>query len=195
MAVNKVPVLKRCRTLGINPIIMGIDKKSRRKPNQSNKKMSEYAIQLREKQKAKFIYGVLEKPFRRYFEKAKNKEGITGHNLMIRLESRMDNVVFRMGLAATRREARQMIVHGHFTLNNKKITIPSIEIHPGDVIKVKDKSKSLQKFKEVKDMIITVPEWLTFDVDKLEGSMVAKPRREEIDTPIEEHYIVELYSK
>ena len=195
MAVNRVPVLKRCRSLGIDPIILGIDKKSNRNPKRSNKKMSQYAVQLREKQKAKFIYGVLEKPFRSYFEKAQRKEGIAGHNLMIRLETRFDNVVFRMGMAATRKEARQLISHGHFTLNGKKANIPSMEIKAGDVIKVREKSVSSSKFKEMRDMLVTAPSWMTVDIDKLEGTVIAAPKREDIDTPIEEHLIVELYSK
>ena len=195
MAVNRVPVLKRCRSLGMDPIYLGINKKSNRQLKRANRKMSEYGLQLREKQKAKFIYGVLEKPFRNYYAKAKQMEGMTGENLMIILESRLDNVVFRLGFAASRKEARQLVTHGHFTINGKKANIPSMEVKAGDVIAVKAKSQSSPKFKEIKEMSITVPAWMTVDVDKLEGKVVALPRREEIDTPIAEHLIVELYSK
>ena len=195
MAVNRVPVLKRCRSLGMDPIYLGINKKSNRQLKRANRKMSEYGLQLREKQKAKFIYGVLEKPFRNYYAKAKQMEGMTGENLMRILESRLDNVVFRLGFAASRKEARQLVTHGHFTINGKKADIPSMEVKAGDVIAVKAKSQSSPKFKEIKEMSITVPAWMTVDVDKLEGKVVALPRREEIDTPIAEHLIVELYSK
>ena len=195
MAVNRVPVLKRCRSLGMDPIYLGINKKSNRQLKRANRKMSEYGLQLREKQKAKFIYGVLEKPFRNYYAKAKQMEGMTGANLMIILESRLDNVVFRLGFAASRKEARQLVTHGHFTINGKKANIPSMEVKAGDVIAVKAKSQSSPKFKEIKEMSITVPSWMTVDVDKLEGKVVAMPRREDIDTPIAEHLIVELYSK
>ena len=195
MAVNRVPVLKRCRSLGMDPIYLGINKKSNRQLKRANRKMSEYGLQLREKQKAKFIYGVLEKPFRNYYAKAKQMEGKTGENLMIFLETRLDNVVFRLGFAASRKEARQLVTHGHFTVNGKKADIPSMEVKAGDVIKVKERSVSSPKFKEIKEMSITVPSWMTVDVDKLEGKVVAMPRREDIDTPIAEHLIVELYSK
>ena len=195
MAVNRVPVLKRCRSLGLDPIYLGIDKKSTRQLKRANRKISEYGLQLREKQKAKFIYGVLEKPFRNYYAKAKQMEGMTGENLMIFLETRLDNVVFRLGFAASRKEARQLVTHGHFTVNGKKADIPSMEVKAGDVIKVKERSVSSPKFKEIKEMSITVPSWMTVDVDKLEGKVVAMPRREDIDTPIAEHLIVELYSK
>ena len=195
MAVNRTPVLKRCRSLGIDPAYLGISKKSKRQVKRTNRKMSEYGLQLREKQKAKFIYGILEKPFRNYYEKAKKMNGITGTNLMVLLECRLDNVIFRLGLAATRKEARQLIVHGHFTVNGKKVSSPGLQVKPGDVIKVKEKSQSSPKFKEIKEMSITVPSWMTVDVEKLEGKVVAMPRREDIDTPIAEHLIVELYSK
>lgn len=162
---------------------------------QSRKKVSEYGLQLREKQKAKRFYGVLETQFRNYFEKAAKKKGITGENLLIMLETRLDNAVFRMGFASSRKEARQLVRHGHFTVNGAKENIPSFTVKAGDTIKVKEKSASSPKFKEIKDMSISVPSWITVDVEKLEGKVVAMPRREDIDTPIAEHLIVELYSK
>ena len=195
MAIDRTPVLKRCRSLGLAPAFMGISKESKRQVRRQNRKKSEYGIQLTEKQKAKFIYGVLEKQFRGYYDKAKKMEGITGENLLIMLESRLDNVVFRMGFAYSRKEARQLVNHGHFTVNGKKVDIPSFEVKAGDVVKVKEKSTSSPKFKEIKEMTISVPSWITVDVDKLEGKVVALPKREDIDTPIEEHLIVELYSK
>lgn len=195
MAVNKDPILKRCRSLQLDPSHMGIYKESNRKPQQSFKKMSEYGLQLREKQRAKFIYGVLERQFRTAFKKAASKKGITGENLLIMLEERLDNVVFRMGLATTRREARQLVVHSHFTVNGKKVNIPSYIVKAGDVIKVKEKSQSSPKFKEIKEMQVGVPAWLSVDRDKLEGKVLVDPTRDQIDTPIEERLIVELYSK
>ncbi|MBR2560113.1 MAG: 30S ribosomal protein S4 [Firmicutes bacterium] len=195
MAVNRDPVLKRCRSLQIDPSHMGIYKESKRKPKQSFRKMSEYGLQLREKQRAKFIYGVQEKQFRNTFEKAEKKKGITGENLLVMLEERLDNVVYRMGLAMTRREARQLVVHSHFTVNGKKVNIPSYQVKPGDVIKVKAKSQSSPKFKEIKEMQVGVPGWLSVDREKLEGTVMADPTREQIDTPIEVRLIVELYSK
>ena len=162
---------------------------------QSRKKQSDYAMQLREKQKAKRFFGVPEVQFRNLFDKAAKKQGKTGDNLLILLETRLDNVVFRLGFAASRKEARQLVTHGHFTINGKKANIPSMEVKAGDVIKVKEKSTSSPKFKEIKEMSITVPSWMSVDVDKLEGKVIAMPRREEIDTPIAEHLIVELYSK
>ena len=195
MAVNREPILKRCRSLDIDPSYMGIDKKSKRAPKNSRRKMSEYGIQLREKQRAKFIYGVLETQFRNTFEKAEKKPGMAGENLLIMLESRLDSVVFRLGLAGTRREARQMVTHGHFTVNGNKVDIPSYMVKEGDVIAVKEKSVSSPKFKEVKEMIIVPPAWLSVDVNKLEGKVLALPTRDQIDVPIEEHLIVELYSK
>ncbi len=195
MAVNKDPILKRCRSLQLDPSHMGIYKESNRKPQQSFKKMSEYGLQLREKQRAKFIYGVQERQFRTAFKKAATKKGITGENLLIMLEERLDNVVFRMGLATTRREARQLVVHSHFTVNGKKVNIPSYIVKAGDVIKVKEKSQSSPKFKEIKEMQVGVPAWLSVDRDKLEGKVLADPTRDQIDTPIEERLIVELYSK
>jgi len=195
MTVKKDPILKRCRSLQLDPSHMGIYKESNRKPQQSFKKMSEYGLQLREKQRAKFIYGVLERQFRTAFKKAASKKGITGENLLIMLEERLDNVVFRMGLATTRREARQLVVHSHFTVNGKKVNIPSYIVKAGDVIKVKEKSQSSPKFKEIKEMQVGVPAWLSVDRDKLEGKVLADPTRDQIDTPIEERLIVELYSK
>jgi small subunit ribosomal protein S4 len=162
---------------------------------QSRKKVSEYGLQLREKQKAKRFYGVLESQFRNYFDKAEKKKGITGENLLIMLETRLDNVVFRMGFASSRKEARQLVRHGHFTVNGRKQNIPSFAVKAGDVIKVKEKSVSSPKFKEIKEMSISVPSWITVDVAKLEGKVVAMPSRDDIDTPIAEHLIVELYSK
>ena len=195
MAVNRDPILKRCRSLQIDPSHMGIYKESKRKPKQSFRKMSDYGIQLREKQRAKFIYGVQEKQFRNTFEKAAKKKGITGENLLVMLEERLDNVVYRMGLAMTRREARQLVVHSHFTVNGKKVNIPSYQVKPGDVIKVKAKSQSSPKFKEIKEMQVGVPGWLSVDRDKREGTVLSNPTRDQIDTPIEERLIVELYSK
>lgn len=195
MAVNKDPILKRCRSLQVDPTHMGIYKNSKRKPKQSFRKMSEYGLQLREKQRAKFIYGVQEKQFRNTFDKASKKKGITGENLLIMLEERLDNVVYRLGLATTRREARQLVVHSHYTVNGKKVNIPSYQVKPGDVIKVREKSISSPKFKEIKEMQVGVPGWLSVDRDKLEGRILADPTRDQIDTPIEERLIVELYSK
>ncbi len=195
MAVSREPVLKRCRALGLDPSWVGIYKESKRQPKRSNKKMSEYGIQLREKQRAKFIYGVLETQFRNTFDKAVKRKGKTGENLLIMLESRFDNVVFRLGLAATRREARQLVVHGHFTINGKKVDIPSYEVKAGDVIKVKETSTKSPKFAEIKEMNLVVPSWLSVDPKNLEGKVIAIPTRQDIDVPIEEHLIVELYSK
>lgn len=162
---------------------------------QSRKKTSEYGLQLREKQKAKRFYGLQETQFRNLFDKAERKQGQTGENLLTLLETRLDNIIFRLGFAASRKEARQLVVHGHFTINGKKATVPSMEVKAGDVIKVKEKSASSPKFKEIKEMSITVPSWMSVDTEKLEGKVVAMPRREDIDTPIAEHLIVELYSK
>ena len=195
MAVNRDPILKRCRSLQIDPSHLGIFKESKRNTQRNNRKMSEYGLQLREKQRAKFIYGILEKQFRNTFEKASKKKGITGENLLIMLEERLDNVVYRLGLSTTRREARQLVVHRHFTVNGKIVNTPSYQVKPGDVIKVREKSQSSPKFKEIKEMQVGVPAWLSIDREKLEGKVLADPTREEIDTPIEEHLIVELYSK
>ena len=162
---------------------------------QGRSKKSDYALQLREKQKTKRFYGLQETQFRNLFDKADRKQGITGENLLVLLETRLDNVVFRLGFASSRKEARQLVTHGHFTVNGKKVNIPSYTVKPGDVIKVKEKSTSSPKFKEVKEMTITVPEWITVDVEKLEGKILSVPTREQIDTPVAEHLIVELYSK
>jgi len=195
MATNRDPILKRCRSLDIDPGHLGIFKESKRQPRRNMRKMSEYGLQLREKQRAKFIYGMQEKQFRNTFEKAAKKKGMTGENLLVMLESRLDNVVYRLGLAFTRREARQLVVHGHYTLNGKKVKSPGLQVKAGDVIKVKEKSQSSPKFKELKELQVVVPSWLSADADKLEGKVVALPTRAEIDTPIEEHLIIELYSK
>ena len=198
MAVNKVPVLKRCRSLGLEPSYLGYDKKSNRELKRANRKMSEYGLQLREKQKAKFIYGVLEKPFRNYYKKAEKMPGMTGENLMVMLESRLDSVVFRLGFARTRREARQLVSHSHFTVNGKKVNIPSYLVKVGDVIEVKEKSRSTARFKAIAEgetSSIVTPKWLEKNENLLGGKVVAAPQREDIDFPVEEHLIVELYSK
>ena len=197
MAVNRVPVLKRCRALGIEPAVMGYDKKSNRKVQHEGKKVSEYGLQLREKQKAKFIYGVLEKPFRNYYEKADRMKGMTGENLMIMLESRLDNVVFRAGFARTRREARQMVDHKFFTVNGKKINIPSYLIKAGDVIEVVEKERSSQRMKDVFEATggRTVAGWMEAEQEAYKITIKALPTREEIDVPVNEMLIVELYSK
>ncbi len=197
MAVDRVPVLKRCRSLGIEPMVLGYDKKSRRTLTRSNRKMSEYATQLREKQKAKFIYGVLEKPFRNYYEKADRMKGMTGENLMVMLESRLDNVIFRMAFARTRREARQIVGHKHVTVNGKCVNIPSYLCKAGDVIEIREKSKSLQRYKDIVETTggRLVPNWLDVDLEGLKGTIKNLPAREDIDVPVNEMLIVELYSK
>ena len=197
MAVNRVPVLKRCRSLGMDPVYLGIDKKSNRQLKRSNRKMSEYGLQLREKQKAKFIYGVLEKPFRNYFEKAQRMNGMTGDNLMILLESRLDNVVFRMGFARTRREARQIVDHKHVLVNGKQVNIPSYLIKAGDTVEVKEAKKSSPRYKEIVEVTggRMVPDWLEVDQENLKGTVKELPAREAIDVPVDEMLIVELYSK
>ncbi|MCI9127349.1 MAG: 30S ribosomal protein S4 [Eubacterium sp.] len=197
MAVNRVPVLKRCRSLGLDPIYLGIDKKSNRNLNRSNRKMSEYGLQLREKQKAKFIYGVLEKPFRNYYKKAQKKPGQTGENLMVMLETRLDNVVFRMGFARTRKEARQIVDHKHVLVNGKQVNIPSYLIKVGDVIEIKENCKGSQRYKDIVEVTggRTVPAWVEVDQDNLKGEIKELPKREEIDVPVDEMLIVELYSK
>ncbi len=197
MAVNRTPILKRCRSLGIEPAYLGVDKKSRRQLTRSNRKVSEYGLQLREKQKAKFIYGVLEKPFRNYYKKADNMKGMTGENLMRLLESRLDNVVFRMGLARTRRESRQVVGHKFITVNGKIVNIPSYRVKAGDVIEVHENKKSLQRFKDILEVTggRIVPEWIEFDSESLKGTIKQLPTREQIDVPIDEMLIVELYSK
>lgn len=195
MAKNRQPVLRRARALGIEPGFMGIDRKSKRNPNQRRRKPSEYSIQLNEKQKVKFVYGLLEKQFKNTYEKAAKRPGSAGENLLIMLERRFDNVVYRMGFAATRREARQLVSHGHFLVNGKKANIPSMELKEGDIILVREKSQNSPKFKQLRDMIITTPKWVTIDTDKLKGKIIALPQRDDIDVPIAEHNIVELYSK
>ena len=197
MAVNRVPVLKRCRSLGMDPIYLGINKKSNRQLKRANRKMSEYGLQLREKQKAKFIYGVLEKPFRNYYAKAKQQEGMTGENLMIILESRLDNVVFRLGFARTRREARQIVDHKHVLVNGKCVNIPSYLVKAGDVIEIKEKHKGDNRYKLVLETTggRLIPAWLDVDQENLKGTVKALPTREEIDVPVNEMLIVELYSK
>ena len=197
MAVNRVPVLKRCRSLGLDPIYLGIDKKSNRQLKRANKKVSEYGLQLREKQKAKFIYGVLEKPFHNYYLKADKMKGMTGENLMIMLESRLDNVVFRLGLARTRKEARQIVDHKHILVNGKQVNIPSYLIKAGDTIEIKEKCKGSQRYKDILEVTSgrLVPEWLEADQENLKGTVKELPSREAIDVPVNEMLIVELNSK
>ena len=197
MAVNKVPVLKRCRSLGLEPSYLGYDKKSKRNLQRANRKVSEYGLQLREKQKAKFIYGVLEKPFRNYYKKADKMRGLTGLNLMTILESRLDNVVFRLGFARTRKEARQIVDHKFVTVNGKVVNIPSYLVKAGDVIEIKESKKNIQRMKDVIEVAggRLVPEWLDVDAEKLQGTVKELPTREQIDVPVNEMLIVELYSK
>ena len=197
MAVNRVPVLKRCRSLDLDPTFLGYDKKSKRTSSRAGKKMSEYGLQLREKQKAKFIYGVLEKPFRNYYDRADRMKGQTGSNLMTILESRLDNVIFRMGFARTRREARQVVLHKFITVNGKVINIPSYLIKAGDVIEVKESAKNIQRFKDISEITAgrLVPEWLDVNKENLQGTIKELPSREVIDVPVNEMLIVELYSK
>ena len=197
MAVNKVPVLKRCRSLGLEPSYLGYDKKSKRNLQRANRKVSEYGLQLREKQKAKFIYGVLEKPFRNYYKKADKMRGLTGPNLMIILESRLDNVVFRLGYARTRKEARQIVDHKFVTVNGKVVNIPSYLVKAGDVIEIKESKKNIQRMKDIVEVAggRIVPEWLDIDAEKLQGTVKELPSREQIDVPVNEMLIVELYSK
>ena len=197
MAVDRVPVLKRCRSLGLDPICLGIDKKSNRELKRANRKLSEYGLQLREKQKAKFIYGVLEKPFRNYYAKASKMEGMVGSNLMILLERRLDNVVFRMGFGRTRRETRQIVDHKHILVNGRCVNIPSYLVKAGDVIEVKEKRKSSQRYKDVLEVTAgrMVPAWLDVDQENLRGTVKELPTRDEIDVSVNEMLIVELYSK
>lgn len=197
MAVNRVPVLKRCRALGLEPSYLGYDKKSKRTSARAGKKVSEYGLQLREKQKAKFIYGVLEKPFRNYYEKADRMKGMTGENLMVMLERRLDNVIFRMGFARTRREARQIVGHKHVLVNGKQVNIPSYLIKAGDVIEIKEKAKSMQRYKDILEVTAgrLVPEWMDVDIENFKGTIKNLPTREMIDVPVNEMLIVELYSK
>ena len=197
MAVDRTPVLKRCRSLGLDPIYLGIDKKSTRQLKRANRKLSEYGMQLREKQKAKFIYGVLEKPFRNYYKKADRMKGQTGENLMIMLETRLDNVIFRMGFARTRREARQIVDHKHVLVNGKQVNIPSYLVKAGDQIEIKEAKKSSQRYKDILEVTggRLVPEWLDVDQEALKGTVKEVPARDAIDVPVNEMLIVELYSK
>ena len=197
MAVDRTPVLKRCRSLGMDPVYLGIDKKSTRQLKRSSRKISEYGLRLREKQKAKFIYGVLEKPFRNYYKKADKMPGMTGANLMTMLESRLDNVVFRLGLARTRKEARQIVDHKHVLVNGKQVNIPSYLVKAGDVIEIKEGKKSSQRYKDILDVTAgrLVPEWLEADQEALKGTVKELPQRSMIDVPVDEMLIVELYSK
>ena len=198
MARDMTPVLKRCRALDIEPAFLGIDKKSNRHRNARPRKQSEYGMQLKEKQKAKFIYGVLEKPFRNYFDKAqKLKYGTTGENLMILLETRLDNVMFRLGFARTRDEAKQIVSHRHVQVNGKTVNIPSYRVKPGDVIEIKENARGSQRYKDIIENTNgrLIPEWLTADADKLSGKVNAIPRADQIDVPVNETLIVELYSK
>ena len=197
MAVNKVPVLKRCRSLGLEPSYLGYDKKSKRNLQRGNRKVSEYGLQLREKQKAKFIYGVLEKPFRNYYKRADKMRGLKGTNLMTILESRLDNVVFRLGFARTRKEARQIVDHKFVTVNGKVVNIPSYLVKAGDVVEIKESKKNIQRMKDIVEVAggRIVPEWLDIDAEKLQGTVKELPSREQIDVPVNEMLIVELYSK
>ena len=197
MAVNRTPVLKRCRSLDLDPVFLGYDKKSKRQLIRRSRKLSEYGTQLREKQKAKFIYGVLEKPFRNYYDKADRMKGMTGENLMTMLESRLDNIVYRMGFARTRREARQVVGHKHITVNGKVVNVPSYLVKAGDVIEVKEKSRSIQRFKDIAEVTggRLTPEWVDVDKENFKGTVSQLPKREQIDVPVNEMLIVELYSK
>ncbi len=197
MAVNRVPVLKRCRSLGLEPAYLGYSKESKRQLIRSSRKVSEYGLQLREKQKAKFIYGVLEKPFRNYYKKADRMKGMTGENLLVLLEQRLDNVVFRMGFARTRREARQMVDHKAFSVNGKTINIPSFSVKPGDVVEIREKARSSQHIKDILEFTAdrTVPAWLSVEHENYKGTVSELPSRDQIDVPVDELAIVELYSK
>lgn len=198
MAVNREPILKKCKSLGISPMVMGVAKETKRDPNANKRrKVSEYGLQLKEKQKLKFIYGVLEKQFRHYFELAEKQEGQAGTNLLTMLESRLDNVVFRMGLSMTRREARQLVTHGHFLVNGQRVDIPSYRVKPGDEIALRDKSKSSAKFKEIVEATNgrVIPTWLDMNKDALSAKIVRPAEKEDLDYEVEEHLIVELYSK
>ena len=197
MAIDRTPILKRCRSLGLAPQFLGVNKESKRQPKRQNRKKSEYGIQLTEKQKAKFIYGVLERQFRGYYDKAKKMEGIAGENLLILLERRIDNVVYRLGLASTRRQARQIVRHGHIAVNGKRLDIPSALVYAGDVISVMENSRSKEQFKGMDEKMAaqTSPAWLVQDTTTLGGKVDRYPTREEIDVPIEEQLIIELYSK
>ena len=197
MAIDRVPALKRCRALGLEPAVVGLGKQSKRQPKRTNRKVSEYGTQLKEKQKAKFIYGVLEKQFRGYYDKAKKMQGVTGENLLGLLERRIDNVVFRLGIAATRKQARQIVRHGHITVNGKRLDIPSALVSVNDVIAIKEKSRSNDFFKALTENYnaLSVPAWLTADAANLGGTVTRFPNRDEIDVPVDEQAIVELYSR
>ncbi len=197
MAIDRTPVLKRCRQLGIDPVVMGINKTSNREPRRRRRQESEYGMQLREKQKAKFIYGVLEKPFRNYYAKASKMNGMVGTNLMILLECRLDNVLFRMGFGRTRKETRQIVDHKHVLVNGKQVNIPSYQVKAGDVIEIKEKFKSAQRYKDILEVTAgrMVPAWLESDQENLRGTVKELPTRDEIDVPVNEMLIVELYSK
>ena len=197
MAKNTQPVLKRCKTLGLSPAVLGYSKSTKRQPKQTRRKQSEYGMQLNEKQKVKFIYGVLEKQFRSYFKRAKALEGVTGENLLTILETRLDNVVFRLGFARTRKEARQTVTHGHITVNGRRVDVPSYRVRPGDLVAVAPKAKDLLVIKSalVSNERVSVPAWLEVDIEKLQGSVLALPKRDQIDLDINEQLIVALYSK
>ena len=197
MAIYRTPVLKRCRSLEMDPVYLGVNKKSNRKLVRSSRKISEYGLQLREKQKAKFIYGVLEKPFRNYYATAERMKGLTGPNLMVLLESRLDNVVFRMGFARTRKEARQIVGHKHVLVNGKCVNIPSYRIKAGDVVEIKENKKTMQRYKDIVEATggVLVPAWLDADIEELKGTVKELPSRDMIDVPVNETLIVELYSK
>ena len=197
MAIDRTPVLKRCRSLDMDPVYLGVNKKSNRKLVRSSRKISEYGLQLREKQKAKFIYGVLEKPFRNYYAKAERMQGLAGTNLMVLLETRLDNIVFRMGFARTRREARQIVGHKHILVNGKCVNIPSYRVSVGDVIEVKENKKTMQRYKDIAEATdgVLVPAWLDADLENFKGSVKELPSRDMIDVPLNETLIVELYSK
>ena len=197
MAVDRVPVLKRCRSLDLDPVFLGIDKKSKRESKRANRKLSEYGVQLREKQKAKFIYGVLEKPFRNYYARATRMRGQVGTNLMVLLECRLDNVLFRLGIGRTRKESRQIVDHRHVLVNGKCVNIPSYQVKAGDVIEIKEKFKSAQRYKDILEVTggRMVPAWLEVDIENLKGTVKQMPTRDEIDVPVDEMAIVELYSK
>ena len=197
MAIDRTPVLKRCRSLDMDPVYLGVNKKSNRKLVRSSRKISEYGLQLREKQKAKFIYGVLEKPFRNYYATAERMKGLTGPNLMVLLESRLDTVVFRMGFARTRKEARQIVGHKHVLVNGKCVNIPSYRIKAGDVVEIKENKKTMQRYKDIVEATggVLVPAWLDADIEELKGTVKELPSRDMIDVPVNETLIVELYSK
>ena len=197
MAIDRTPVLKRCRSLDMDPVYLGVNKKSNRKLVRSSRKISEYGLQLREKQKAQFIYGVLEKPFRNYYATAERMKGLTGPNLMVLLESRLDNVVFRMGFARTRKEARQIVGHKHVLVNGKCVNIPSYRIKAGDVVEIKENKKTMQRYKDIVEATggVLVPAWLDADIEELKGTVKELPSRDMIDVPVNETLIVELYSK